>query len=183
MRVVICQMAPISKSNISTIIAAQFGCFWQIPNLLNSSTFKKAQGTKTQVGWDWEQILLGGSVKGHSIQSRHKIFSQGTKYSVKEQNIQSRDTVFSQGTQYSVKAQSIQSRNRIFSQGKEVQAVKAMRQLKLQSVFRHTYSVQCTLVYSLHSVHCLKGPMKYCQCPMCMQLSCEWQGLHVKNSD
>ena len=75
MWVVICQTGPISKSNISTIIAGQFGCFWQIVNLLNCSAFKKAQGTKTQVGWDWEEILLGGSVKTQNIQSRHKIFS------------------------------------------------------------------------------------------------------------
>ena len=75
MWVVICQTGPISKSNISTIIAGQFGCFWQIVNLLNCSAFKKAQGTKTQVGWDWEEILLGGSVKTQNIHSRHKIFS------------------------------------------------------------------------------------------------------------
>ena len=75
MWVVICQTGPISKSNISTIIAGQFGCFWQIVNLLNCSAFKKAQGTKTQVGWDWEEILLGGSVKTQNIHSRQKIFS------------------------------------------------------------------------------------------------------------
>ena len=83
MGAVICQNAPISKSNISTIIAGQFGCCCPILNLLNSSTFKKAQGRKTQVGWDWEEILLGG----HNIQSRHTIFSQGTQYLVKAHNI------------------------------------------------------------------------------------------------
>ena len=84
----------------------------QILNLLNCSTFKKAQGRKTQVGWDWEEILLGGSVK---------IISQGTKYSVKAKK-------------YSFKAQNIQPRHKIIGHDEKNSVKSQVNSVKTQNI-------------------------------------------------